>query len=361
MSSIKPWVAPLRVTHDDYQNWLKQCPPREPLSFWALRMGHIPWPTYAAWAMEYYGLPVLDSSFFSQNTYPESLSKLPAHKPFGPHLLPLEQWEDITFVACAEPPAETPLSSQIRLILADPKELWKLWNNQTDSQKQEKSVSSGLLQLDNIDTSKFTAAPDGLSSSFNLEKSSPPDDFPSLNFDAPAGLQLEGTSTKISLQLEVPESSTVKTHAATTLHVPDHNFQQHFTELKQHFIAAWILRMDNNQLKPWKWDPVLKPMSDQATRSIDTTKPSLFRIVCRTKLPYHGHAVESPTNIEFFKAWGFAELPKHVTAVPILSGETLTGVMLAVGDSSANTPQVLLFAEKLAAGLNPNFTTSKAA
>ncbi len=134
-----------------------------------------------------------------------------------------------------------------------------------------------------------------------------------------------------------------------------------FQQLKQHFSYSWLLYMHGSKLYPWRWDSAIGAEAAQAVNPIDLSQPSLFRIVTRTRMPYHGHIVESPINTSFFQNWGLRKTPPHITAVPLMSDSHMVGMLICAGDIPSQSEQVLRFTEKLATALTTQMLTKKAA
>lgn len=120
-----------------------------------------------------------------------------------------------------------------------------------------------------------------------------------------------------------------------------------FSELKSHYQQSMILILNGDELKPWKWENSWTPKSKAAFNPFNPDQPGLFRIIKRTKQPYHGYVVDSPLNKEFFKLWGFDNFPEHVTALPMIVEGHLTGIVLCLGDESSASDRALMDAEKI--------------
>jgi hypothetical protein len=134
-----------------------------------------------------------------------------------------------------------------------------------------------------------------------------------------------------------------------------------FQQLKQYFRHSWLLTLSNGTLKVWRWDSSAKIADAGAVEPIDLNQPSLFRIVSRTAMPYHGHVVDSPTNTGFFKLWGLRTAPSHVTAVPLTSDGHLVAILLCSGEKPTQPDQVLRFTEKMGLAITSNLGKKAAA
>ncbi len=123
-----------------------------------------------------------------------------------------------------------------------------------------------------------------------------------------------------------------------------------FRQLQEYYSSSMILlNIQGHQLQPYKWEHVWKPVDESALNPISTQTPSLFRIVSKTKMPYHGAIIENELTNVFFKSWGYKKSnPEHATAVPLLIDDHLMGIVLAVGEKEANTTQALAQAERSA-------------
>ena len=132
-----------------------------------------------------------------------------------------------------------------------------------------------------------------------------------------------------------------------------------FHRLRSHFHHSMILLFSGDELVPWKWEKPWVPRSSENFKPFSLEQPSLFRIVYRTRLPYHGHVVPSEANVQFFLNWGHESLPAHVTTLPIIIEGHLLGILLSVGETSTNTPEVLDFCERIALPLGQKLVSLK--
>lgn len=124
-----------------------------------------------------------------------------------------------------------------------------------------------------------------------------------------------------------------------------------FNKLKEHYKRSMILLFDGEQLRAWKWEKSWAPRTPSTFEAFQLEKPSIFRIVKRSKLPYHGHVVPSEANQEFFLGWGLADLPEQVTALPLCIQDDPIGILLCIGEEGSNTQQALSFSERVATRL----------
>lgn len=120
-----------------------------------------------------------------------------------------------------------------------------------------------------------------------------------------------------------------------------------FQQLKQHFKYSWVFYLNADSLQIYAWEASASALAPNAKDPILLNQPSLFRIVSRTRMPYHGHVVDSPINTGFFRAWGLKQTPPHVTAVPLIQQGHVIALLLSAGEKPTQFDQVLKFTEKM--------------
>ena len=101
-----------------------------------------------------------------------------------------------------------------------------------------------------------------------------------------------------------------------------------FEHLNGTFDQSCVLRRTDDMVRLYKWGLGMTPAGQGV--ALDLNYPSFLRIVARTKMPYHGYLIDSPTHREFFRGLGLNELPGCVSAVPLVIDDTLWGVLLTV-------------------------------
>lgn len=120
-----------------------------------------------------------------------------------------------------------------------------------------------------------------------------------------------------------------------------------FSQLHDRFEKSMILLFEGTKLRPWMWDAPWVATLPTAADAFDVSNACVFRIVRRTRLSYHGMVVKNEINENFFRSWGYADLPAHVTICPIQYDSHLVGMVLAVGNKNCDTTQHLSYAERL--------------
>jgi hypothetical protein len=238
----------------------------------------------------------------------------------------------------------------------------------------EDSLDNGLLDLTGpLDT---PAAPGG-SPLIALQPLS------SLEKDAPSGsdgeINLESTNeSAVSAEAEVKRAKPSKSEVIlggdlgdvtriaqnTLLSTPDEKLEgwmeQIFKDLESKFQKSMILLKKGERVRAWKWDHNFGP-SSMVSSGISLIRPSPFRIVARTKKPYHGYVVQSDIADKFFGEWNDYVTPEHMTIAPILVGDHVIGMLLAIGTKvSGDTKEALTLAEKEANSISKHINSSQA-
>ncbi|MEK7356702.1 MAG: hypothetical protein AAB250_09645 [Bdellovibrionota bacterium] len=123
--------------------------------------------------------------------------------------------------------------------------------------------------------------------------------------------------------------------------------------------VGMILLFQNGQLKPWKWTEMMFSVRGESPDAIDLASASIFRIVFRTCLPYHGYVVASPVNSAFFNAFNRGVLPKHATIMPVLINRKVAGMILGLSGNEIDLRKTLGEMEIVAAEFGSNLDRVK--
>ncbi|NJM10339.1 MAG: hypothetical protein HC883_05655 [Bdellovibrionaceae bacterium] len=134
MSDQQSWAEALNIKPESLAQWSSQAPAGTPLLVYCLEHGHVPLAEYWAWAQDHFGLAVLQSHYFQQAFDPSFLEQARLSGNWHPWCFPIEQWDDVTFVACVEPQDRSQDKSQyndensrVRYVLADPRLMREAW------------------------------------------------------------------------------------------------------------------------------------------------------------------------------------------------------------------------------------------
>lgn len=116
----------------------------------------------------------------------------------------------------------------------------------------------------------------------------------------------------------------------------------------RHFTGGIIMMKDaHGAMKPGRFtQPFRTPRKEFGAIKFD--EPSIFRIVNRTLLPYHGYVTPAPENDRFFKAFLGGMAPTHITIVPVLANKEMVGMIVGIADSEKSFRHILPIMEALA-------------
>ena len=128
---------------------------------------------------------------------------------------------------------------------------------------------------------------------------------------------------------------------------------------------ALILLFQGGQLRPWRWTELLHSVKGDQPDAIDLTEASIFRIVFRTCLPYHGNVVLNRVNQNFFNAFTRGMAPNQITITPVLVQKKVAGMMVGLSNQPVDFKKSLLTMEEITkefgAGLDRIKSSKKAA
>lgn len=126
-----------------------------------------------------------------------------------------------------------------------------------------------------------------------------------------------------------------------------------FSHMQDPYKKAVIMVFQSGQLRPWKWTDHVPFGGKNKPSAINLEKPSIFRIVFNTCLPFHGYVVANPTNDEFFREMNGGVTPGHVTIMPIMLNGQLAGMLMGMTDEKLSDGRSLLRKmETIADGVN---------
>jgi hypothetical protein len=143
--------------------------------------------------------------------------------------------------------------------------------------------------------------------------------------EIPAALLKRSTAVVANNQSAEPieESKTIDELATSAL-----------AHVSQTFETGIFLIFKNDCLVPWKWTELALSVHGDNPAPIQLDQPSLFRIVFRTCLPYHGTVYQSEVNQKFFNDMNRGRTPLHATLVPILVQEHMVAVLMGMTDGN---------------------------
>src|SRR6185312_12687814 len=130
MSEPQTWAEALKISPEKLSEWSEKAPGDIPLLIWCLQEGQIRAEEYLDWACENFGLPVLNSAFFTQDFDKTTLEQYRKDPNYCAWNFPVAFWDDVLFIACAEPPSDP--SMGFAYILADPAAMKEVWATADD-------------------------------------------------------------------------------------------------------------------------------------------------------------------------------------------------------------------------------------
>lgn len=348
------WAQALNISEEKWTEWSATHPSAADILFWGLTHEQISWCDYREWSKNHYGLCTLDDSYFQmEDTINEELKTYLELSSWSPWCQPLYAWDDVVYIACLEPqdlPA-TPSKSFISVICSP----WQLENRW----EKIKGMTEGSKPQDSLPDmpAGIIMNPPKVHLSIGSDPSSPPESkFPeqgdlSITKNA-ASIHL----TKFNYEAQ-PQNATSETYDFGPISIqeapqdinPDLKEREIvswlFNQLTPYFEMIWWIELkDEKAVVKW-WYPAKK--FDPSQLKIDTHTPSFFRIVKKTKLPYHGHIVDSTAHQMFFSAFGDGVLPAHVTAMPIILQSNFNEILVGSSNQKQQDPQMLSKVEKL--------------
>ncbi len=346
--------------------------------------------------------PILSKNFFSEHA-PDAgfFSKWRGLAPWAENCLPIYEWQGVLFVGCLFVPEKFPkLVERVIFVLCDPESLKEVWYEYQGTVVGKPQVILKPAPLDAPDgfmPDMGPSAPSEISmeslmlndeiSMENSEKESPsenssggsprPDEAAAeetdfLNFSseiAPPVLERTLPNVEIKATPQQSEDIFVKTKTASSKSEQNGNsevtkrslqtlqaslkptlnnfLEALYEEMKSSFEKSMVLLKEGDTMKPWNWDPNFHPPSD-ASECISLSTPSPWRIVMKTHMPYHGYLVPNEASTHFFDSWNDSKTPDHLTLAPILVEDHVIGMVLGIGDKSADTKASLQLTERWA-------------
>jgi hypothetical protein len=114
------------------------------------------------------------------------------------------------------------------------------------------------------------------------------------------------------------------------------------------FEGVMIFLIKDGKPTPFRWtNHFSKQGGDHAFGGADLSTPSIFRIVNRSRLPYHGRIAPSPENDRFFKTFCGGAYPKNVTLMPVFHEKELLGMILGISTQTLSYKTTLPYLERV--------------
>lgn len=392
MSDSQTWVEALNINPELLAEWSSQAPAGKPILVFCIEQGLVDYGDYMRWAQSRYELPILQANFFLGSFDPDHLEKAKLTGDWHPWIFPVESWENITYIACVEPPAE-PESEDVRYVLADPRAMSEAWGTTSTSIRALKKEDApppvpSAAPVPEEMPEGLNAAPkpfvlDLDNATFNIgpvTEVKPMPLVPEAKVDEPEPDLTEKTRLSVIAQFpdDNTESSKIAVVPPATLKVvpppaPIHEVAQTvavkkpgaapaksavtsadedgavkslFAQLRERYSASLILKCSDQNARLYMWDQTITPTGDTSKTTVNLSYPTFIRIVAKTNLPYHGYLVNSPAHHEFFSGLGVDTLPTCVTAIPVRFENHLWGMVVALGSEENQKMESLNFVQE---------------
>jgi hypothetical protein len=148
----------------------------------------------------------------------------------------------------------------------------------------------------------------------------------------------------------VPEpGAALATHPKTLKETNSADDQNLWVKMMTYYEGAMVVGLRNHKIYP-----VEAPSEElkSAAFELDITNPNPFRIVLRTRKPYHGYLMKSTVADFFFKWTNKNQYPENFTVCPIQHEENVIGFLCAWGGREQSyQPKALEMVENLASSL----------
>jgi hypothetical protein len=377
MDQASNWVEALNISSENLKDWSAQAPAGVPLLVWCLEQGFVSTQDYLAWASAHYNLPILDSAFFEQAMDRSLVGVARAEGTWSAWLYPVSKWEDVTLVACVEPPHEE-ISPLVRYVLADPQAMREVWG--ATSSSIEIPSKPGDAPLEPWDQPQglsdepipFKLSIDEATVIFKTDNAPAPAPTPTLDAvpentsevaplttlslpeDAPPGMDEDLAPPPP--QKAPPPPAPLKQKEAVPLFKPkavgkpkrpaqdlDTVLNGIFEKTLSKYKCALVMKIEGDTAKLFRWSAGLTVSKDGEKSDVNLNFPTFLRIVTKTALPYHGYLIESPAHQEYFESLGFEKLPGCVTALPIRHNDKVWGILVGIGEEETQKIESLTF------------------
>ena len=292
----KIWRDKFNISNIEHSNW-KRSSTKDSLAVWAVKTQKISVAQYIEWATHNYQIPFLKDSFFLNIDITKQFwSRVKDHEQWNKGFLPVYEWDGLLFSACLIPPEQTKNKNTIP-VLTRPKNLELSWNKiQKFSPTQYKAPSSA------VPTATVSTNEKSKQTEFTAKSSS---------------LLLNSVISKANVITKIKSSSANETYS------------QILELSKKYFTGSIVFSYQNQGFSPVKWSESLACPNTP----VKIEKPSIFKMIVKSRSPYHGFIVNNETHKQFFTACGFSALPKHITLVPVFDKtKNIIGAYMGIAD-----------------------------
>jgi hypothetical protein len=290
----KEWLKQLNLSEEDQQEW-QNSSQEDSLPVWALKNKKLHPDKYIDWAIYQYKVPFLKSSFFHDITPNQPFwNRNKNRENWSENFVPLYEWDSVLFAGCIKPPDKIKDSNTVP-VLALPNNLEIVWHK--------------IKKLSTPEKKAFYSSDNPTTSGGNNPQKQP------------------GFFLKSTMVLNSIINNTILAQLKTT---PENkSYEQILAISERYFSGAIVFSYQNKEFKPVEWT---ESMAGPAT-PVKIDKPSIFKMVVKSRSSYHGFIVNNPEHQNFFAPRGFSSLPKHVTLIPIFSSsKDMIGAFMGVSN-----------------------------
>jgi hypothetical protein len=284
----------------------------------------------------------LKAEFF-ENLRPtiEFFQKWKEFESWSPDCLPVYEWEDLLYVAISHenPPSPNPKPNVI-YCKTDPEILKQLWAEWASDIEQPQSLGSQ------------DGAPEGFLMDLPVQKAKP------LSSEEVSIESLFEATVAIDPGANTPPiaSAPMATPPVASAASSEFDFEKYFKELNYHYEKSILFLASDSEAKALKWSSKVHPSPQAQESSYSLQVPSFLRIAAKTGKAYHGYVVESEFAEKFFEDWNESKIPDHLTVSPVEIEGQVVGLLVSMGEKSADTTLALQLAEKVSSDLSQVFT-----
>lgn len=312
--------------------WYQNQIPGRSLLFWCLKKEKINCDQYLNWAQNYYKLPIINSSFFQKKPDLNMWKELHLFSFWSPEIIPIAKWNNITYIACLEPPENLTLNTSIQFVLTSINNLEIWWNK--------------LKSIDFKNSIKEESKANILENKQKNKNEADEDNNTYIN---------EENTQNVQFNDNISYMHTVKIDNIEKFNDPKQIAYDKFNIMKKYYNKSMILKIvDSNTLIPWIWDKNWGDKKNNQNMNYPLNHPSIFKIVQKTKKPYHGYIVANEINNTFFNDWNNSQIPEHITICPLIEKEQIIGMILGIGDDKIKYNESLNFMEQISKEISPD-------
>lgn len=305
--------------------------------FRTLKRGLIHPNQYLQWAKEHYAMPLIKDEFFAKTPDPATFwHKWGQAYTWSAEVVPLTEWQDVLYVGALEPLENLPPHLKFVVVLAP----WHLL------EAQYQKLNPASVRTKNNDLEDL---PDGFFEAETSNSVRTTTEITQLSSPRKRPEDLQELEAQIKDQVDKHTFKNVTTAAQMT---PLAKIAvEYLDRMYKNFDHSALLEPRADGVRVTAWDSKWSPLKKVNEVTISLHPPSIFRIVSRSKQPFHGQIVMNETNAEFFSLFmNDPSKAKYVTMIPII-GPSLQVEAMLLGYSERDpfeSRDSLMLAQKIA-------------